>query len=71
MPKHEEITCPRCNHSFECKCGTIQLCLCMSVQLDDAQREFIAEQYDGCLCRDCLDELAQKNAALVFGSISS
>ncbi len=29
-------------------------CLCAGVALDDAQRRFIADNYDDCLCNDCL-----------------
>jgi hypothetical protein len=54
MPTHEEKRCPRCEALFICKVGTIAECQCRSVQLSAAQRQYIAEQYDDCLCSICM-----------------
>jgi len=54
---HEEKRCPRCRQSFECKTGSILLCQCQTVRLDEAQQAWIAERYDDCLCSQCLREL--------------
>ncbi|GAB4191737.1 MAG: hypothetical protein Tsb002_20770 [Wenzhouxiangellaceae bacterium] len=59
MPNHDHILCPRCNSEFECKMGTIQLCHCSRIELTDAQREWIARQWDTCLCHNCLQAISQ------------
>ncbi|WP_147204824.1 cysteine-rich CWC family protein [Segetibacter aerophilus] len=53
---HETKTCPCCNKSFECKSGSITICQCMEVYVSQATREFLAKQYDECLCKACLIE---------------
>ncbi len=57
MPAHEEKDCPRCRRPFECKSGSILLCQCQTVVLDDDQLAWIAGHYDDCLCSRCLREL--------------
>ncbi|HEB67340.1 MAG TPA: hypothetical protein ENI93_05275 [Gammaproteobacteria bacterium] len=57
MPAHEEKLCPRCRRAFECKSGSILLCQCQTVVLDEAQLAWIAERYDDCLCSRCLREV--------------
>lgn len=57
MPLHEEKICPRCRQGFECKSGSILLCQCQRVALDETQLAWIAERYDDCLCHRCLREL--------------
>jgi len=57
MPHHEILPCPRCQASFECKMGSITLCHCSSVELSRQQREIIAQQWDSCLCHQCLVEI--------------
>lgn len=54
MPSHEEKQCPRCRRLFECKSGSILLCQCQTVLLDEAQLEYLAARYDDCLCSRCL-----------------
>ncbi|WP_461139260.1 cysteine-rich CWC family protein [Spirosoma pomorum] len=56
-PKHASVNCPRCQQSFECRVGSINLCQCQSVTLSDAQRQYIESQYTGCLCANCLQVL--------------
>ncbi|MFN3637300.1 MAG: cysteine-rich CWC family protein [Chloroherpetonaceae bacterium] len=60
MPHHEEKVCPRCGAHFECKMGTITLCQCSSVPLDDDERAYIASRFQDCLCANCLWELKQE-----------
>ena len=60
MSKHEEKKCPRCGNAFECKVGTIALCQCSGVALNDEQRSYIAQKYAECLCRDCLVYLSEE-----------
>ncbi len=57
MPSHEEKHCPRCHRSFECKSGSILICQCQTVLLDEAQLAWIAERWDDCLCSRCLREV--------------
>ncbi len=49
-----EKVCPRCGTRFACSLDAVMDCLCAGVALDDAQRRFIADNYDDCLCNDCL-----------------
>jgi hypothetical protein len=57
MPGHEKKRCPRCQQSFECKSGSILLCQCQTVLLTPEQLEYIASQYEDCLCSKCLLEI--------------
>ncbi|HEX2629873.1 MAG TPA: cysteine-rich CWC family protein [Chitinophagaceae bacterium] len=57
MSNHEIKTCPRCGKSFECKPGNITQCQCAGVVLTDAERSFVAERFNDCLCIDCLRQL--------------
>ncbi|PID43157.1 MAG: hypothetical protein CSA52_00550 [Gammaproteobacteria bacterium] len=59
MTNHEKNLCPRCNTLFECKCGSITLCHCSQVNLSQAQREYLSERWDTCLCHACLLEIAR------------
>lgn len=59
MPKHETISCPRCRSHFECKVGTVLQCQCAKIDLSEAERRFIQEQYQGCLCLACMQALQQ------------
>lgn len=56
--KHEEKICPNCLRIFECKVGSIQLCQCTKVQLTKAESEYLASQYNDCLCYQCMETLA-------------
>ncbi|MEQ9439103.1 MAG: cysteine-rich CWC family protein [Cyclobacteriaceae bacterium] len=57
MAKHEEKKCPRCDRSFECKVGSILLCQCSTVIFTEAERAYISQQFDDCLCAHCLKDL--------------
>lgn len=57
MYKHEEKICPRCTKKFECKLGSIVLCQCTTVKLDDPEREYIRDQHSDCLCATCMNVL--------------
>ena len=54
MIKHEEKFCPRCKAKFECKVGSVGLCQCQKVSLNEAQHNYIKDIYADCLCADCL-----------------
>nr|WKN34916.1 cysteine-rich CWC family protein [Tunicatimonas sp. TK19036] len=60
MAKHEEKTCHRCGEIFECKVGSITLCQCTAVTLTEAERTYISQQFDECLCARCLKALQQE-----------
>lgn len=51
--------CPRCHQSFECKAHTIGVCQCSTISLSKEQTIFINQQYDTCLCINCLWILQQ------------
>ena len=57
MTKHEIKTCPKCKTGFECKTNDIVNCQCEPVKLEQCHRDYIALQFDDCLCADCLGEL--------------
>ncbi len=57
MIKHEIKYCPRCNTPFECKVGSILLCQCSTISLNDDERDYIKQKFDDCLCVNCLKEL--------------
>jgi hypothetical protein len=60
MSKHEQVYCPRCQAGFECKVGSILLCQCTTVTLNDAERHYIRKHYDDCLCAGCIKALKQE-----------
>jgi len=57
MCAHEEKYCPRCNARFECKLGSILLCQCYAVPLDENEREYLRHRFDDCLCAPCMKTL--------------
>jgi hypothetical protein len=68
MCLHEQKYCPRCNLQFECKAGSIHLCQCSNIKLSAEEKDFIQQQFEDCLCINCLRQLketfiATKNAA--------
>lgn len=60
MPIHEQKTCPRCNHLFECKVGDVSRCECSSINIPTEVSAFIESKYQDCLCKSCLKTLANK-----------
>lgn len=48
--------CPRCSTTFVCGVDT-GACWCAGVGVDETTRAALAQYYDGCLCRDCLQSL--------------
>ncbi len=55
--KHEEKYCSRCKTAFECKVGSIELCQCSEVVLDNEELEYIHKLYENCLCAKCMKAL--------------
>ncbi|TNJ37324.1 MULTISPECIES: cysteine-rich CWC family protein [Prosthecochloris] len=50
------VTCPRCGCTFTCSRSSD--CWCTTMELTDELRNYLAKQYDRCVCRDCLEELS-------------
>ena len=57
MCQHETKLCGRCEQSFECKVGNILECQCYGVSMSDEEKKFIADNYNDCLCRRCLEDI--------------
>ncbi len=49
--------CPSCNRTFECRNDNILECWCLNEKIETAAREFMALNFEGCLCRDCIDRI--------------
>ena len=60
MTKHEIIHCERCGKSIECKANAFTKCQCTSVQLNLNEVQYISENYEGCMCAVCLEELKEE-----------
>ncbi len=53
LDKSQDIRkCNRCNNLFGC--GVSGKCWCYEVNLSPSALKYIEDQYDGCLCPDCL-----------------
>ena len=59
--KKGDATCPACGATFECKLSTE--CWCGSVNVLPEVRAYLADRYETCLCRNCLEELIEKAEA--------
>jgi hypothetical protein len=64
--KHEPKSCPRCRAAFECKVGSILLCQCSAVRLDDEERAYLRQGFNDCLCAACMEELKKEYHAQQF-----
>jgi hypothetical protein len=60
MCQHEEKYCPSCRQKFECKVGSIHLCQCSTIILTEQEKYFIQQQFDDCLCVNCLQKIKEK-----------
>lgn len=58
--KHEIISCERCTSKIECKANNYTQCECSKVQLNLNEIQYISENYEGCMCASCLEELKQE-----------
>lgn len=47
-------TCSRCNTIFECNSASIENCQCYTTQLSVKVQTYLQEQYQDCLCKNCL-----------------
>jgi len=59
-PSEANARCPRCGGGFHCGAQEAS-CDCAGVSLDDAMRETVRLNFEGCLCIACLRELQKWN----------
>ncbi len=52
--KHEIISCERCGKRMECKANSFTKCQCSDVRLTINEVQYISENYEGCMCAECL-----------------
>ena len=57
MSLHEKKYCPRCNVLFECKAGSIILCQCRKINLNEREQNYLQKNYNDCLCAFCMTEI--------------
>jgi len=50
-------SCPKCGEAFHC--STSSKCWCYEIDVPADTMEKLQEEYDGCLCPDCLKEYAR------------
>ncbi|MEJ6981919.1 cysteine-rich CWC family protein [Pedobacter sp. P351] len=65
LTKHEIIPCERCGNRIECKANSYTKCQCSKVQLSLNETQYICENYDGCLCADCLLDLQKEYLKMI------
>ena len=51
--------CPRCGAAFHCGMNGAAPCPCTGPKLDAALQRLLRHRYRGCLCLNCLQQLAQ------------
>ncbi len=47
--------CPACGESFACELSLAKGCWCTEVTVSEETRAELSKRYDGCLCRNCLE----------------
>ena len=52
-----EKVCPRCCKSFCCRNDDIMECWCLYEPIDPELRRFLADNFSGCLCAECITDL--------------
>ncbi len=57
MKKH----CSKCNKLFDCCVNDITNCQCYNIALSQQAKTFIANNYNDCLCAECLKEIETIN----------
>jgi len=61
MNLEEKNSCPRCGKAFHC--SKSKKCWCMELDTPPALLERLSDEYEGCLCPDCMKELIENNNA--------
>ena len=46
--------CPKCGSSFECMSESD--CWCEKIQIPPKNMKYVLLNYDGCLCKQCLED---------------
>lgn len=49
-------TCSRCSSTFVCREDRTDVCHCTRIYLVSGVREYLSDNYSGCLCHQCLKE---------------
>ncbi|WP_165021322.1 MULTISPECIES: cysteine-rich CWC family protein [unclassified Dysgonomonas] len=58
--------CQKCSTAFACREDRIELCQCSRISLNSGVRDYIKDNYDNCLCPECLKETnAYFNACVI------
>ena len=52
-----KVICPRCKQTFICQ--NSYKCWCVSIKIPDHIKEYISENYTGCICENCIKQLIQ------------
>lgn len=52
--------CAACATPFECLPDNIRTCGCYAIVLPDAAKAWIAQNYHGCLCTECLLKIKEQ-----------
>jgi TRAP-type C4-dicarboxylate transport system permease small subunit/ribosomal protein L34E len=55
----DDARCPRCGRGFHCGMNDAAPCACTTLQLNAATLSRLRARYSGCLCLQCLGELAR------------
>ena len=58
--KHEPKVCPRCQCIFECKVGSVEQCICVTIKVSDRVQDYARKKFADCLCVTCLQEIANE-----------
>jgi hypothetical protein len=59
--------CPRCGGGFHCGANDPAPCACTALKLDAATLAELRAQFKGCLCLNCLRDLAVAHEAATIG----
>ena len=62
LSKYDPKQCARCGKTHICT-GTVQ-CPCYEVNTPEQILDYIAANFDQCLCNDCMEELKIENALI-------
>lgn len=54
--------CPRCGQAFNCGVAGARPCACTTLTLSPALQAHLRATWTGCLCLDCLTQLARADA---------
>ncbi|MDR1091218.1 MAG: cysteine-rich CWC family protein [Prevotella sp.] len=46
----------RCPAVFSCREDRVELCSCRKISIASVVRDYIEDNYSGCLCPECLEE---------------